>query len=51
MITSSFSRNISLTEELLCCDLSGNSLSSGKKQSEHILDNSFALEGYISYRQ
>lgn len=44
MIISSFSRNTSLTKELLCCDLCGNSLSSEKKPSEHILEQLFCFE-------
>lgn len=51
MIISSFSRNISLTEELLCCDLSGNSLSSEKSHQNTFLSNYFALKGCVSYRR
>lgn len=41
MIISSFSRNISLTKELLCCDLYGDSLSQKKVIRTHALAITF----------
>jgi len=50
MIISSFSRNTSLTEELLCCDVYDNNFISVKRHQNTCFSNYFSSKGYVSCR-